>query len=140
MARKKSRSQAPWLLHLAGDWHPRSEMAAAPRRGKPHMMRAMLVSNLALDQRFCNGVQGRILHWHPEKAQARKVLSASHPELLVRFAKETSMKKAEMFPDVDHIDITARQETLVNVPGLPVLVQVPAVPCYALTVHKTQAS
>ena len=139
MARKKSRSQAPWLLHLAGDWHPGSEKAAAPRRGKPHMMRAMLVSNLALDQRFCNGVQGRILHWHPEKAQARKVLSASHPELLVRFAKETSMKKAEMLPDVDHIDIAARQETLVNVPGLPVLVQVPAVPCYALTVHKTQA-
>ena len=49
----------------------------------------MLVSNLALDQRFCNGAQGRVLHWHPEKVQARKALSASHPELLVRFAKDS---------------------------------------------------
>ena len=134
MARKRSRTQAPWLLHLAGDWHPASEQAAAPRRAKSHLMRAMLVSNLALDQRFCNGCQGRILHWHPKKAQKGKAISASHPELLVRFAKETSMKKAEMFPEVDFMDVTARQETLANVPGLPVLVQVSLVPSYALTV------
>ena len=148
----------------------------------------MLVSNLALDQRFCNGAQGRVLHWHPEKVQARKALSASHPELLVRFAKdslynwpktvcvcpsvrlstfplvhssvgplvrssacpfvcpatyntdtdsgylyveESSLSKSEMVPDIDHMDITARQETLVNVASLPVLLQVPLVPCYA---------
>ena len=103
------------------------------------MMRAMLVSNLALDQRFCNGCQGRVLHWHPEKVQARKAISAGHPELLVRFAKESSLKKAEMLPEVDHMDITVRQETLSTVVGLPVLLQVPAVPAYALTIHKTQA-
>lgn len=137
MARKRSRTQALFNLHLAGDWHPDSD--AGPPIAKRHLMRCMLVSNLALDQRFCNGCQGRVLHWHPAKAQARKAISASHPELLVRFAKESSLSKAEMQPDIDHMDITARQETLVNVAGLPVLLQEPLVPCYALTVHKTQA-
>ena len=98
------------------------------------MMRCMLVSNLALDQRFCNGAQGRALHWHPEKTHARKAISASHPELLVRFAKEASLKKPEMIPDVDHMDVTARQETLVTIPGQPVLLQIPLVPAYALTI------
>ena len=133
LARKKSRTQSLWNLHLSGDWHSASEKA--PPRTKSHMMRCMLVSNLALDQRFCNGMQGRALHWHPEKAQARsKAISASHPELLIRFAKEASLKKPEMIPDVDHMDVTARQETLVAIPGQPVLLQIPLVPCYALTI------
>ena len=49
------------------------------------------------------------------------------------------MSKPEMIPDIDHMDVTTRQETLSNVAGKPVLLQVPLVPCYALTVHKTQA-
>ena len=137
LARKKSRTQALWNLHLSGDWHPASE--TEPPRARSHMMRCMLVSNLALDQRFCNGMQGRALHWHPGKAQSRKAVSASHPELLVRFAKESSLSKTEMVPDVDHMDVTARQETLPTVAGMPVLLQIPLVPCYALTIHKTQA-
>lgn len=103
------------------------------------MMRCMLVSNLALDQRFCNGAQGRLLHWHPKEVKARKAISASHPELLVRFAKESALAKAEMMPDVDFMDVTCRQETLVTIPGAPVLLQEPLVPCYGLTIHKTQA-
>ena len=102
------------------------------------MMRCMLVSNLALDQRFCNGTQGRAFHWHPEKAQSRKAISASHPELLVRFVKESSLTKTELVPDIDHMDVIVRQETLVSVLGKPVLLQIPLVPCYALTIHKTQ--
>ena len=47
LARKKSRTQALWNLHLAGDWHPDSETKTPPSR--PHMMRTMLVSNLAGD-------------------------------------------------------------------------------------------
>ena len=35
--------------------------------------------------------------------------------------------------------MTARQETLTACQGQPVLVQLPLVPSYALTVHKTQA-
>ena len=41
--------------------------------------------------------------------------------------------------DLDHVDVTARQETLTACLGQPVLVQLPLVPSYALTVHKTQA-
>ena len=37
------------------------------------------------------------------------------------------------------MDIGARQETLTTMPGQPVLVQLPLIPAYALTVHKTQA-
>ena len=137
-ARRKSRTQALWNLHLSGDWHHASE--TSPALLKPHMMRCMLVNNLAVDMCFVNGTQGRVLHWHPEKAYAKgKAISASHPEILVRFAKESSTKKSELVPDIDHIDVTVRQETLMNVMGLPVLLQVPLVPCYALTVHKTQA-
>ena len=47
LARKRSRTQALWNLHLAGDWHPDSEIRSPPTR--PHMMRTMLVSNLAGD-------------------------------------------------------------------------------------------
>ena len=86
-----------------------------------------------------HATQGRLLHWHPEKVQAKKALPASYPGLLARFAKESSLNKREMFPDIDHIDVIARQETITNVRGNPVLVQVPVVPCYSLTVHKTQA-
>ena len=37
------------------------------------------------------------------------------------------------------MDIGVRQETLTMMPGQPVLVQLPLIPAYALTVHKTQA-
>jgi len=131
-ARRTSRTQSLWNLHLSGDWHHASE--TCPTLMKPHMMRCMLVNNLGVDMGFVNGTQGRVLHWHPEKAYAKgKAISASHPEILVRFAKESSMTKPEMVPDIDHIDIPPRQETLKNVMGLPVLLQVPLLPCYALT-------
>ena len=51
--RRRVRTQALWNLHLAGDWHAASE--TAPVAGRPHLMRVMLVSNLAVDQRFANG-------------------------------------------------------------------------------------
>ena len=80
------------------------------------------------------GAQGRLLSWHPPALQSkRKALPAYFPELLCRFCKvrgqtnlgthpisstycggvggeESSLQKREMFPDVDHMDIPARQE------------------------------
>ena len=51
--------------------------------------------------------------------------------------KESSLGKQEMLPDIDHIDIGARQETLA-VRGEPTMVQFCVIPAYALTIHKTQ--
>ena len=49
------------------------------------------------------------------------------------------MTKLEMVPDVDHMDIGARQENLA-VRGEPILLQLCVVPAYALTIHKVQAT
>ena len=38
--------------------------------------------------------------------------------------------------DLDHVDVTARQETLTACQGQPVLVQLPLVPSYALNDNK----
>ena len=40
-------------------------------------------------------------------------------------------------PDIDHMDIGARQENLA-VRGEPIMLQLCVVPAYALTIHKTQ--
>ena len=69
-------------------------------------------------------LQGRLLCWYPsgeEQVKRRKVLPASHPDLSCRFCKESSMGKAELLADVDHVDVTARTATLNTIPGQPVI-------------------
>ena len=80
-----------------------------------------------------NGSQGRILFWTPGFMQQKsKALSATHPGLSCRFVKEASYTaKKELMSDVDFLDVTVRQETMQNVPGAPVQVQLGVVPCYA---------
>ena len=117
LARRNSRAQSLFILHIAGDWHPEYETAThAPR---PHMMRAMLVSNLAVQERFANGslnsilglelrlwhkypklsgTQGRLMHWHPEMCERKKVLYSTNAEIVVRFVKESALNKREMLP------------------------------------------
>ena len=68
MLRKKCRTQSLWNLHLAGDWHYASE--TMPLGNRPHMMRVMLISNLAVDQRFANGTQGGIGAYPPPAGPA----------------------------------------------------------------------
>ena len=132
--RKKCRAQNLWNLHLAGDWHYTMETVA--RGPKPHLMRVMLISNIAVDERFANGTQGRLLHWHPGATESkRRALPAYCSDLLARFCKETSLSKQEMMPDMDFMDLGARQETL-NIRGEPILLQLCVVPAYALTVSR----
>ena len=96
LVRRNSRTQSLFLLHMAGDWHPEHETANhAPRS---HMMRVMLVSNLAVQERFANGTQGRLMFWHPETCKKRKSLYSSNPELLARFVKDSALNKREMLP------------------------------------------
>ena len=56
--------------------------------------------------------QGRLFWWAPSSVENKKTLPASHPELLARFVKEGSTSKAELFPDIDTMDIQARNEPL----------------------------
>ena len=44
--RKKCRTQNLWNLHLAGDWHQSIE-TVQQRNPKPHLMRVMMVANIA---------------------------------------------------------------------------------------------
>ena len=88
--------------------------------------------------------QGRLLHWgRPEAAAAegsKKALAvpASHPSLCARFVKEAAVRKrTALLPDIDMIDCTVRQENL-NFAGQSIMLQLPLVPAYALTVHKTE--
>ena len=53
LLRKKCRTQSLWNLHLAGDWH--FSVETMPTGSRPHLMRCMLIANLAVDQRFANG-------------------------------------------------------------------------------------
>ena len=79
------------------------------------------------------GTQGRLLHWHPGATEhKRRALPAYCPDLLARFCKESSLNKAEMLPDVDHMDIGARQENLA-VRGEPIMLQLCVAPAYVLT-------
>ena len=48
------------------------------------------------------------------------------------------MKKRVLFPDIDHLDLQVRQESL-KARGEPCMLQLCVVPAYALTIHKTQA-
>ena len=84
------------------------------------------------------GTQGRIMMFNPASVELKKALPSSHPELLARFLKESSVSKQQLYPDLDHIDLQVRQENL-QVRGDPVMLQLSVTPCYALTIHKTQA-
>ena len=59
-----------------------------------------------------SSTQGRLFWWAPGGVENKKTLPASHPELLARFVKEGSTSKAELFPDIDTLDIQARNEPL----------------------------
>ena len=200
MLRKKCRTQSLWNLHLAGDWHVGSE--TMPLGASSHMMRVMLISNLAVDQvsflvlrSISVSQKGRatcspaVRQWHSgapaavapgreriEEKGAACILSRlagavlqggavtrcalvvsapwggrnsvgrptdfplfcrRRPHQFLSRIQETSLSKGEMMPDIDHMDIGARQENLA-VRGEPIMLQLCVVPAYALTIHKTQ--
>ena len=78
--------------------------------------------------------EGRLLQWHPGATEnKRRAIPAYNPDLLARFCKESSLAKREMLPEIDMMDVGARQENLA-VKGEPIMLQLPCVPAYALTV------
>ena len=76
--------------------------------------------------------------FHPASVELKKALPSSHPELIARFLKESSVSKQNLYPDIDHIDLQVRQDNLQVRSDLAML-QLSVTPCYALTIHKTQA-
>ena len=133
---RRVRAQALWILHLAGDWLHDATSRLGSRK---HLMRVMLNSNVALKERFVNGLQCRVLHWHPGHVEKGKALFASHPELLVRIAKESAYaSESALVEEVHFMDISARPEVLKGTAGTS-MVQVPLQPAYGLTNHKVQS-
>ena len=126
-----------WTLHLAGDWHHRVENMRTGSR--VHLMRCMLNTNLAVDQRFANGTTGRLLQWHPGSTENKRcAMPACNADLLVRFCKESALSTAHMLPEIQFMDVGARPESLA-VKGEPIMPQLPLAPAYAPTVHKALA-
>ena len=86
---------------------------------------------------MANGTQGRVMMFHPKAtSDKRSALSAGNSGLMARFLKETSLRKDELFPDVDHIDVQPRAEGL-KARGEPIMLQLSLVPAYALTIHNS---
>ncbi len=128
--RKKARTQSLWTLQLAGDWHYTHE--TLPAGSIPHRMHVTIISNLDVDQRFAKGTQGRLLNWHPGATESkRRALRANCPDLIARFCKLISLRKQQMPPDIDMIDITTRQENL-NLKSEPITFKLCIVPAYSL--------
>ena len=83
--------------------------------------------------------QGRLLYWSPGHVESKRALPSTHLGLMARFVKESSMKaRSELLPDIDFMDVQPRAENLAC-SGEPLMIQMPLVPCYAITVHKSQS-
>ena len=82
------------------------------------------------------------LRQRDRSAQARHVsfpppiVSGAH--VLFAQNKTKTNKRGTFLPDIDMIDCAVRQENI-HARGDPIMLQLPLVPAYALTVHKTQA-
>ena len=100
-----------------------------------YLMRAMLVANIDVENRFANGTQGRIVQWSPDlgiasapKLGKRKKLgpeddtprvTAGDAEVMVRFVHEHALRedRREWVSGVDFIDITPRSEEVPKAKG-----------------------
>ena len=120
-------------------------------------MRAMLVANIDVDNRFANGTQGRIVQWSPDlgvaapskakKGQRKKAsddtlrITAGDAEVMVRFVHEHALHESrrEWVSGVGFIDITPRSEEVPKAKGKPQMTQLQVIPANALTIHKVQA-
>ena len=80
------------------------------------------------------GTQGRLLQWQPDRdVSDKKALLASHPDLQARFLRESALRKESLLADIDFLDVTIRSEIMPSVMGAPAMMQLPLIPCYALT-------
>ena len=142
--RRVVRNQCPVTLHLAGQWHSDDP---APMEDKPFLMRAMLVANIDVENRFANGTQGRIVQWSPEVVQSEDkddkapTVNATDAEVMVRFVHEHALRdsRRNWMSGIDFIDIMPRSEEVPKAKGKPRMTQLQVIAANALTIHKIQA-
>ena len=142
--RRVVRNQCPLMLHLAGQWHSDDP---APMEDKPFLMRAMLVANIDVENRFANGTQGRIVQWSPEVVQSEDkddkapTVNATDAEVMVRFVHEHALRdsRRNWVSGIDFIDIMPRSEEVPKAKGKPRMTQLQVIAANALTIHKIQA-
>jgi len=139
--RRTVRSQSLVSLRLAGQW---LEDPPLGRETRPHCMRAMLVANVDVPNRFANGACGRVVHWGPDTTSGtsrQKSVLANVPGLQARFFHESSMQenKSHFLPQVDFLDIEPRREMVPSAVGKPIMLQFTLQPAYGLSIHKVQS-
>ena len=137
--RRVVRSQSLLKLHLAGQW---LQDPPLPMQAAPHFMRAMLVANKDVENRFANGTQGRIVWWSPNVENLKAdAVSAADPEVTVRFVHEDAIASGqqEWLSGVDFIDLQPGTEEIPRARGKPNMLQLQAQPANALTIHKCQS-
>jgi hypothetical protein len=137
--RRVVRSQSLDTLHLAGQWQTDDPL---PRQRQPYFMRAMLVANIDVENRFANGTQGRIVWWGPDVDDPKAdPVSGLDPEVSLRFVHEDALRSGQRdwLSGVDFIDVMPRREEVPNARGKPYMVQAQLQPANALTIHKVQA-
>ena len=133
------RNQAPLKLHLAGQW---LGDPLAFKQAEPYYMRAMLVANVDVPNRFANGTQGRIVAWSPEQDDNQApAIGATEFGIRVRFVHENAFRsdKRTWLSGVDFVDLEPRSEEVPKARGKPRMVQLQVQPANALTIHKVQA-
>ena len=137
--RRVVRSQSLLKLHLAGQW---LQDPPLPMHAAPFFMRAMLVANKDVENRFANGTQGRIVWWSPNLENVKAdAISAADPEVTVRFVHEDAVASGQQqwLSGVDFIDLQPGTEEVPQARGKPNMLQLQVQPANALTIHKCQS-
>ena len=99
---RRVRSQCLPNLMPAGQW-PKDPPWHGEER--PHLMRAMLVANAHVPERFANGATGRLPHWEPVGGHSRKPDKAKDDRVCARFCHESAMSQRVRMPGVDFLDV-----------------------------------
>jgi hypothetical protein len=137
--RAKCRPMALWSLPLAGDWSV--DMINRPKQ----YMRVMLIKNVDVENRFANGTQGYVMYWQPGSAgrskRSKYAVDVDFPSVMVTFAKQSSVAsgKPRYYEGVDKMDLKPMLEHLPGSYQHSVMEQLPIIPAYGLTTHKSQS-
>ena len=108
-------------------------------------MRVMMTKNVNVENRFANGTQGYIMYWQPgsvgQSRRSKYAVDVDTPSLMVTFAKQSAVDsgKPRYYEDVDKMDLKPMPEHLPGQYHSYIIEQLPIIPAYGLTTHKSQS-